>query len=679
MPASMLKNINKPKTRFQSYALPFVLAMGAFLGALGYFLLPVEVSVPFFVLLSTVSLVGAWLLRGHHALFLGCALAASGLGYLAHTAFVVQDKNTTFLAEEYEQGRHWVVGQIAKSGTYDGRDKVTLEHVKIYGVAENKTPNKVRISSSEGRLSEFYVGDWVAVEAKLFAPKPQQHAGDFNLKRYYWLKGIGATGYVMGRVYKTSWPQGFYHSQYRVQKLREKLSSLIITTPKGEKVAESEAVLTALTIGKRTELSDALYSAYRRSGLAHLLAISGLHVGLVAGFVYFGFRRFICLFPHFAVRFNGKVPAAILAVLAAGGYTVLAGATLPTIRAFLMLSLLFLAVVLGRLHNTMRILMLTLALVLFIWPESVLTASFQMSFAAVFALTLYNEYKERELYSALKIVQGFGYVKGVFLTSIVAGVATMPVAAWHFGEVHFTGFLVNVLAIPLTAFVVMPFAFLGLLLTPFGLHTVAWQVAAWGVEWVNTLAYWGAEQLFGHAVVEPSEVLILSLFCLLLMACLYAKRFVKTSFVMLCASAWVLATFSFGHADILWLRGGQTQLVYKEGVGYLAAVSDGSVAEKQIFEDFAVVDTPLPSHLNCDDVGCVVENNGRTVLLAYPENAPQMEDCFKSDLVLTAHYKMAHCKHAFVPEEGAVSYKIYLSPTGVTLKPFKPKLNRVWD
>jgi len=185
----------QPKTQFESYAVPLFMALGALIGTFLYFYLPFEVSVPFFLLLSIVSLVISYFTRFYFKVFLIFVLFSSSCVFLTNTAYVVQNKETVFLPRKYEQGRHWVVGQIAKSATYDGRDKVTLENVKIYGVDETLTPKKIRISSSEGRLSDFFVGDWISLEAKLFSPKAQSFEEDFNLRQYYWMHEINVREY----------------------------------------------------------------------------------------------------------------------------------------------------------------------------------------------------------------------------------------------------------------------------------------------------------------------------------------------------------------------------------------------------------------------------------------------------------------------------------------------------
>lgn len=672
------KNL-KPKTQFESYALPAIMALAALMGTFIYFTLPFEVSVTPFLILSIVCLVVTYFFRRYYRFLLFGIFSTAFFIFLTNAAYQVQNKESVFLDKKHEDSRHWVVGQIAKNHSSNGRDRVTLENLKIYGIPKEETPKKVRVSASNGRLSDFFVGDWIALEAKLYAPDSPEFDGMFDIRRHYWMNELGATGYVMGSIYRTSWPEGFKAYGYKIQKMRAKLAGKILGDDErnAEIVSDEKAVLTALITGKRTYLTESIFDAYRSSGLAHLLAISGLHVGLVAGFVFFGVRKIIAYIPNIGLRYNLKIPASILAILASLAYTLLAGATLPTLRAFLMVSFIFFALMIGRLHNALRILMLTLLLVLFLWPESLLTASFQMSFAAVFGLTLFNEFREKELHSKLKIVKGMTYSKGVFLTSIVAGVATMPVAAWHFGEIHFVGFLVNILAIPLTAFVVMPFAFLSVLFMPLHLHEPFLWVSGQGVKILNTIAYEGANQPFGHFYIDQAEVAYLLVFCLLVISCVYVKKLQKTAFVLLFVVVSALAYISPRQADVVWLRSGKTVLLGSAYKGYFKIVSDKSLDEKRVLEQFNVIDEPIENNFLCDGVGCTVQKYGQSVLVTHQTTSITPEDCKIADLIFT-YENYLNCENVFKPPSNVVATQVYIHKNELEYKFFKQPNNRVW-
>ena len=159
---------------------------------------------------------------------------------------------------------------------------------------------------------------------------------------------------------------------------------------------ESGAIAAALMTGARGAIPEATLTAMRDSGLAHLLAISGLHVGLVAGLLFFGIRALLALVPALALRYPIKKWAAAAAALGAFAYLALTGASVPTQRAFMMVGLVLLGILLDRSALSFRLIAWAAVVVLAVAPESLLSPSFQMSFAAVAALiAAYEVLRER--------------------------------------------------------------------------------------------------------------------------------------------------------------------------------------------------------------------------------------------------------------------------------------------
>ena len=213
-------------------------------------------------------------------------------------------------------------------------------------------------------------------------------------------------------------------------------------------------------MGERGAIPADVLAAMRDSGLAHLLAISGLHVGLVAGILFFAARGGCALVPAVALRFPIKKWAAVVALIGAFGYLLLAGAPVPTQRAFVMVGLVLVAVLVDRRGISMRLVVWAAMFILLVRPESLLGASFQLSFAAVLALVAGYE----ALGPRLRVWYGESgaarrvllYVGGVALTTVIAGLATAPFALFHFNRVVVYSLAANLVAVPLTALWVMP-------------------------------------------------------------------------------------------------------------------------------------------------------------------------------------------------------------------------------
>ncbi|MBC6417251.1 MAG: ComEC/Rec2 family competence protein, partial [Rhodospirillales bacterium] len=237
---------------------------------------------------------------------------------------------------------------------------------------------------------------------------------------------------------------------------------------------------------------EALQEAYRRPGLAHLLAISGLHVGLIATIFFFSLRALLALSPSLALNWPIKKIAALVTAVLLPFYLPMVGASVPTQRACLMTLVVLAAVLLDRRAISMRLVAVAALVVLALAPESLLTASFQLSFAAVTALVAaYEVWQLRRpgwkggagLRSRLLL-----YFLGVLASSMIATLSTAPFAAYHFHRLALYGLAANLLAVPLTAFWIMPFCLLSYLLLPLGLEQFALTPLGWGLEVLNTTA-----------------------------------------------------------------------------------------------------------------------------------------------------------------------------------------------
>ena len=193
---------------------------------------------------------------------------------------------------------------------------------------------------------------------------------------------------------------------------------------------EVGAFAAAIMSGDRSGMSQVTLANLRSSNLAHLLAISGLHMGLLTGFVFAVLRVAMVLIPSVGLRWPVKKIAAFGALLAAGGYLALSGGNVATERAFTMVAVMLVAIMLGRPALTLRAVAMVAIVILVLQPESITGPGFQMSFAATTALVFVFKYLRyanwqhwpRWTRGAVSLV----------ISSFVAGLATAPFAAAHF-------------------------------------------------------------------------------------------------------------------------------------------------------------------------------------------------------------------------------------------------------
>ncbi|MCR6631744.1 MAG: ComEC/Rec2 family competence protein [Magnetospirillum sp.] len=248
----------------------------------------------------------------------------------------------------------------------------------------------------------------------------------------------------------------------------------------------------ALVTGETGAIPRPVMDDYRDSGLAHILSISGLHMSMAAGLVFFVVRGGLALIPAVALRHPIKKWAAAVALLATFFYMLLAGAPVPAQRSFLMTGIVLVAVLLDRAALSMRLVAWAAVVVLLLAPEALVGPSFQMSFAAVAALVAAYEGLAPRLagwraeHPGLPAAAGL-YLAGVVLSTLVAGGATAVYGAYHFNRFAVWSVVANALAVPLSG-IAMPFAALGLLLMPLGLDALAWVPMGWCVAAVNRVA-----------------------------------------------------------------------------------------------------------------------------------------------------------------------------------------------
>lgn len=269
-----------------------------------------------------------------------------------------------------------------------------------------------------------------------------------------------------------------------VEQARAELDGLIGRLPKGE----GRALLRALILGQRGEIPADLREAFGGLGVAHLLAISGLHLGLVWGLAYGLLRLLLTVWPALALRAPAPQLAASGAMLPALGYAALAGWSTPTLRALIMAGAVTLALALGRRYRPAGGLALACLIIGVLWPRAPLGLSFQLSFTAVAAILiaaapLANRWPAKAWPGrAGKVVSGWLLVSGV------VGLATWPLAVGAFHQLPVLSLIANPLLVPLVGLLTLPLGLAGAglgLLWPAGgeallglaLHPAAWSVA----------------------------------------------------------------------------------------------------------------------------------------------------------------------------------------------------------
>ncbi len=397
-----------------------------------------------------------------------------------------------------------VEGRVVELDHRDGAIRLTLDRLAIPRLAPQRTPERARITL-RGARPDIPLGARVRVTAILRPPPEPAQPGAFDFQRQAFFDRLGATGFSTGRlqVLRIDPPSGPVDaSRLWIAEVRKKVTERLMALLPGA----VGAVAASLITGEQGPIPAADMQAVRDSGLAHLLSISGLHMSLVVGLVFFVVRGGLALIEPLALRWPTKKVAAVVALIVGFLYLQLSGASPPTQRSFIMVAIVLLAVLIDRQAISMRTIAWAAAAVLLIAPESLVGASFQMSFAAVVALIAIFEATGDKLASLRAdsgvIRRALLHLAGLSLASIVATLATAPFTIFHFNRLPLYSLVANLLAIPIAELWVMPFGMLALLLMPFGVDGWAAAPMGWGIEAILWVAKWTAA-LPGAVMVLP--------------------------------------------------------------------------------------------------------------------------------------------------------------------------------
>jgi competence protein ComEC len=522
-------------------------------------------------------------------------------------------------------------------------------------------------------------GDRVEVRAALYPVPGQILPGSHDLQREAYFAQIGGVGYSYGpahRVVADPDPSGGGWRE-DLRYLRTEMSRRIIDVLPGS----TGGVASALITGKRGAIAEQVKEAFRQSGLQHLLAIAGLHLGLVGGFVFFTLRAALALIPWIALRYPIKKIAAATALCVLACYLLLSGAAIPTERAFIMNGLVFLAILIDRLRISMRICALAAGFVLAIAPESLVGVSFQMSFAAVVALIAVYETHGRRLGHWLHRPSWpgrvLGYAGAVVLATLIVTVGTDPFSIYHFHHVTLYSPLANVVAVPLSAVWTLPWGVISSLLMPFGLERLALIPMGWGIDLTIHVAE-AVSALPGNVWPMPRlpvpGVAVVALGGLWL--CLWQQPWRRWGVVAIAAG---LAGMALTRPpDIVIADLGRFLAVKSPDGAYWAAANRGERIEAGFLSEETGLDMlpwppdAVPGVLDCSSDVCRYQVRGRTVAILTRTPAPAI-DCAGVDAIVSQALAGFRCRSLIPVVDRIDSWRLgavalWLDKTGTVLE-----------
>ena len=470
------------------------LMMGAFfaLGVGVYFALSVEPHLWFVGLSAFISIVLWFLVRRDNMarlIFGYVTFFCLGVFFAAVRTYMVA---APVLSEKmYDVA---ISGEVSKVEPRRDGYRITLKNVIIDELDKEKTPFQIRLNYKQ-QTPLIRVGDTLSGYAHLVPPILPAQEGAYDFSRTAWFMRVGA----LGRLSEIS--------QYQINPNRSELSiwfedirSFISNRVQTILPPDAAAIVVPLIIGDQGLVSQKQYDLYRTAGIVHVLSVSGFHLTLLAGLVFFLIRGIFALMPRFGYLLNTKKLAAFLSLLFVLFYLFISGLQIPAIRSFVMIAVVLIAIMLDRSALSLRTAVLAGVLILAIWPESLINAGFQLSFIAVFAMlslyeTLMRWFKASPYQNQLWYKCWLIFV-GSVCVSLLATLSTALYGAYHFNQFAPYGVLGNLLTSALFSFAIMPLLLFAVLLMPFGLDGLCLRVSGYCLdiityvcEWIKTLPY----------------------------------------------------------------------------------------------------------------------------------------------------------------------------------------------
>lgn len=487
-------------------------------------------------------------------------------------------------------------------------------------------------------------GDQISVRALLRAPQPSLYPGAWDTQRDNFFNNLAGGGTALNPAIKLEPQQPQSTGPLRhIQHLRETIARRFEAGMPGA----SGAIGSALFTGYMAAIPRAEQTAFRDSGLAHLLSVSGLHVAIVIGLVFSFTRLLLALSEHASLHWPCKQIAAFTGLLVALAYTPLAGAQVPLLRSVAMAALVVLGILVGRRAFTLRGLALAAAAILLIAPQELVGPSAQMSFSAVLALIAGHD-ALRPLMLRWHGDRGWVrraalYVLALSMTSLLAGSASTPFGIYHFGRVQIYFILANLLAVPLCGIWVMPWGLAALALMPFAQEWLAFIPLSWGIDatvWIaNTTAALPAATLdVPHMPLWGLLAYALGLIWL----CIWRGRWRLAGILPILLG--LLSPGLFHPADILVTA--DARLIAARIDGHVLFRQEGNVAPflRDTFTRYWAGSDPIrlpvedTGKINCDDTICRLRPNpdAREILILLRGERIAPEACANAALVIAA-------------------------------------------
>ncbi len=480
----------------------------------------------------------------------------------------------------------YIIGKIKEFENRDYGIRVYLKDVYQVNRYNDKIIQKIdlgiiRINLRQKISAQNIIGKWIFLKATLMPPPPPAFPKSFDFGQYAFFKGIGAIGYALQRPViidddEESDSTLLDYAEEKLNELRKSITSKIknaITEP-------SSGITAAILVGENSQINSNDFYALRVAGLAHIIAISGMHVVVVVGIAFFLIKALLLyVVPtitnlQIALYCSVSKISAIFSILLSTFYVFLSGAPVSAQRALITSSIVMLCIVYDKYVESIQSLCVAAIIMLLLTPEVLFSPGLQMSFAACFALVTTFSICD-EFFSKLKLKKHIEYFFKLIVASGAASLATAPFIIYHFNQFAPYGVIANLVCVPLSDFVIMPFGMLSMLLMPFGLEKFPLIILQYSIDFMLYISYKISQ--FPHADIHlagltKGGIIVISIG--LFIFCVSQLRYLKITGIVVS----IAGCFMFEKHDNIILIVNSKTFAIKHSI-----ISDINVYDKFIF------------------------------------------------------------------------------------------------
>jgi competence protein ComEC len=587
-------------------------------------------------------------------------------------------------------GALWGTTMLARPayGAYQGHvdeiisETATEKRVVLSAIAPTGTDRALPIRRARVLIKagpDLSPGDVIAGSFR-FAPVPGPvYPGGFDTQFHSYFDGIGAYGNsIKPPTILTSGSETA--PEHLIDAIRRGIAARIdAVLPE-----PSAGVARAIINGDQSAVTDEARDTMATAGIAHVLSVSGLHLTIVAGGVFWVLRLLLAASDGIARRVSVKRVAAVGGMASALFYFAVAGSgsNVAAFRSTLMILLVFGAVLFGRRALTMRNVAIAGIVVVAIDPADVFRPSFQLSFAAVLALVGAYENLRSERGDSSFLSHAWGYAKGIVVTSLIAGLATVVFSIYHFQQTSPLGVLGNLATLPLVGFIMMPAALIAVLLMPFGLDGPPLLAMGWSIDRMLEMAALVA----GWSTHLRASPLLTPLALVLALAALCWFAFFKDRWRLLgpALALPLIIVFAVDHQPDVLIADTTKAMVIRGPAGLELASGKPQSFALDVWRDTYADPMLTPAPQSCDAEACIGTSSAGFTWAVVTDPGAFEEECGRADLVMTRDRAPTWCTaKAVIDADTLTDHGVeWLRWNDAThdfeIRPAIPSLNRPW-